>query len=418
MDKEITNPKGFNAEKLAGIAPALKAIVDAGDLSGFVTLSYRRGDVGQLNVIGKRNIEENLPMTRDTLFRIASMTKPVTSVAALMLMEEGKFKLDDPITKWAPEFSNMRVLKNADGPLDETVPAARAITFDDIFTHRSGLAYGFSSMGPIAHEYQRVLGDVLNNNMTSDTWMKAISTLPLLYQPGERFHYSHSTDVLGFLVERISGMPFRDFLIERLFKPLGMPDTDFYVPLDKRKRAAVVYRQDDKTGKLNPVPFKQYESAPNFCGGGGGLISTVDDYLKFARMLFNKGAFEGRRYLTPSTVELMCTNRLTPEQRAIPFLGAIPMWAGMGFGLGVSVIDAPDKLGFLGMGGVGSFGWPGAFGTWWQADPANDMILIYLIQNSMPLEPGAIANLAAGQRMGARLALPTFQRLTYDALSG
>ena len=417
MDKEITNPKGFNADKLGAVAPALKAIVDAGDLSGFVTLSYRRGEVGQLNVKGKRNIEENLPMTRDTLFRIASMTKPVTSVAALMLMEEGKFKLDDPITKWAPEFSNMRVLKTAEGPLDETVPAARAITFDDIFTHRSGLAYGFSSMGPIAHEYQRVLGDVLNNNMTSDTWMKAIATMPLLYQPGERFHYSHSTDVLGFLVERISGMPFRDFLIERLFKPLGMPDTDFFVPTAKRGRAAVVYRQDDKTGKLNPVPFKQYDTAPNFCGGGGGLISTVDDYLKFARMLFSKGEFEGKRYLKAGTVELMCTNRLTPEQRAIPFLGAIPMWAGMGFGLGVSVIDAPDKLGFLGMGGVGSFGWPGAFGTWWQADPANDMILIYLIQNSMPLEPGAIANLAAGQRMGARLALPTFQKLTYDALA-
>jgi CubicO group peptidase (beta-lactamase class C family) len=417
MDKEITNPKGFNQGKLGTVAPALKAIVDAGDLSGFVTLTFRRGEIAQLNILGKRNIEESLPMTRDTMFRIASMTKPVTSAAALMLLEEGKFKLDDPITKWAPEFSQMRVLKKAEAALDETVPAARAITFDDVFTHRSGLAYGFSSMGPIAHEYQRVLGDVLNGTMTSDTWMKALSTMPLLYQPGERFHYSHSTDVLGFLVERISGMPFRDFLIERLFKPLGMPDTDFFVPLEKRKRAAVVYRQDDKTGKLNPVPFKQYESAPNFCGGGGGLISTVDDYLKFARMLFNKGEFEGKRYLKSDTVALMCTNRLTPEQRAIPFLGAIPMWAGMGFGLGVSVIDAPEKLGFLGMGGVGSFGWPGAFGTWWQADPANDMITIYLIQNSMPLEPGAIANLAAGQRMGARLALPTFQKLTYDALA-
>ena len=417
MDKEITNPKGFNQDKLGAIAPALKAIVDAGDLSGFVTLTFRRGEIAQLNILGRRNIEENLPMTRDTLFRIASMTKPVTSVAALMLMEEGKFRLDDPITKWAPEFANMRVLKKADGPLDETVPAPRAITFDDIFTHRSGLAYGFSSLGPIAHEYQRVLGDVLNNNMTSDTWMKALSTMPLLYAPGERFHYSHSTDVLGFLVERISGMPFRDFLVERLFKPLGMPDTDFFVPQAKRGRAAVVYRQDDKTGKLNPVPFKQYDTAPNFCGGGGGLISTVDDYLKFARMLFNKGEFEGRRYLKRETVELMCTNRLTPEQRAIMFLGAIPMWAGMGFGLGVSVITDPDKLGVLGMGGVGAFGWPGAFGTWWQADPANDTIMIYLIQNSMPLEPGAIANLAAGQRMGARLALPTFQKLTYDAMA-
>jgi CubicO group peptidase (beta-lactamase class C family) len=139
--------------------------------------------------------------------------------------------------------------------------------------------------------------------------------------------------------------------------------------------------------------------------------------MRFCRMMLNKGELDGTRLVSATTVELMCTNRLTPQQRAIPFLGAIPMWDGMGFGLGVSVIDAPEKLGFLGMGGVGSFGWPGAFGTWWQADPANDLIMIYLIQNSIPLEPGAIANLAAGQRTGGRIALPMFQRLTYDALT-
>lgn len=416
MDKEAGSIAGLSTEELEKIPPALNAIVDAGDLSGFVTLVWRKGESAQLNMIGKRDIAQNLPMERDTLFRIASMTKPITSVAALMLWEQGKFHLDDPITKWAPEFESPRVLKKADGALSETYASPRPITMDDLFTHRSGLAYGFSSLGPVAHEYQRVLGDVLNNEMTTDAWMKALSTLPLLYPPGERFHYSHSTDVLGFIVGRIAQMSFRDFLIERIFKPLGMKDTDFFVPPEKRKRAAVVYRQDEATGKLNPVAFKQYDSPPAFCGGGGGLISTLDDYLKFARMMLNKGELEGRRYLKPETVSLMCTNRLTPEQRAIPFLGAIPMWAGMGFGLGVSVITDPDKLGFLGMGGVGAFGWPGAFGTWWQADPLNHMIMIYLIQNSMPLEPGAIAQLATGQRMGARLALPTFQRLTYGAL--
>jgi CubicO group peptidase (beta-lactamase class C family) len=417
MDKVVTNPKGFSAEGLAKIAPTLQPIADAGDLSGFVTLLFRHGEIAQINTIGHRDLEKKLPMERDSLFRIASMTKPVTSVAALMLLEEGKFRLDDPITRFAPEFKNMRVLKDAQGALDQTVPAAREITFDDIFTHRSGLAYGFSSLGPIAHEYQRVLGDVLNNDMTADVWMKALARMPLLYQPGERFHYSHATDVLGFLVGRIAGMPFRDFLVQRIFKPLGMVDTDFYVPKDKRARAAVVYRMNNEKNVLEPLPFKQYDAPPNFCGGGGGLISTVDDYLKFARMMLNKGELNGTRLLKPATIELMCTNRLTPAQRAIPFLGSIPMWEGMGFGLGVSVIDAPDKLGFLGMGGVGSFGWPGAFGTWWQADPANDLIMIYLIQNSMPLEPGALANLAAGQRMGGRLALPMFQRLTYEALT-
>ena len=417
MDKVVTNPKGFSSEGLGKIAPTLQPIVDAGDLSGFVTLIFRHGELAQLNTIGHRDIAKNLPMERDTLFRIASMTKPVTSIAALMLMEEGRFKLSDPIAKFAPEFKTMRVLKDPQGPLDQTVPAEREITFDDIFTHRSGLAYGFSSLGPIAHEYQRVLGDVLSHEGSPDEWMQKLSTLPLLYQPGERFHYSHSTDVLGFLVGRIAGMPFRDFLMQRIFKPLGMNDTDFYVAPEKRGRAAVVYRMNAEKNVLEPLPFKQYDSPPAFCGGGGGLISTADDYLQFARMMLGKGALNGTRLVSPATIELMCTDRLTPEQREIPFLGVIPMWAGMGFGLGVSVIDAPEKLGFLGMGGVGSFGWPGAFGTWWQADPANDLIMIYLIQNSMPLEPGALANLAAGQRMGGRLALPMFQRMTYDSLA-
>ncbi len=417
MDKVVTNPKGFSAEGLSKIAPTLQPIVEAGDLSGFVTLLFRRGEIAQLNTIGQRDIEKKLPMERDALFRIASMTKPVTSLAALMLMQEGKFKLEDSIAKFAPEFKKLRVLKDAQGPLDATVPAVREITFDDLFTHRSGLAYGFSSLGPIAHEYQRVLGDVLNSHMTPDDWMKRLASLPLLYQPGERFHYSHSTDVLGFLVGRIAGMPFRDFLMKRIFGPLGMSDTDFYVPPEKRGRAAVVYRLNEQKNVLEPVPFKQYDAPPDYCGGGGGLISTADDYFKFARMMLGRGELNGTRLVSSETVELMCTNRLTPAQRAIPFLGAIPMWDGMGFGLGVSVIDAPEKLGFLGMGGVGSFGWPGAFGTWWQADPVNELIMIYLIQNSMPLEPGALANLAAGQRMGGRLALPMFQRLTYEALA-
>jgi CubicO group peptidase (beta-lactamase class C family) len=417
MDKIVANPRGFSAEGLGKIAPTLTPIVESGDLSGFVTLLFRHGEIAQINTIGHRDIGKKLPMERDTLFRIASMTKPVTSIAALMLMEQGKFSLSDPISKFAPEFKSMRVLKDAEGPLDQTVPAHREITFDDIFTHRSGLAYGFSSLGPIAHEYQRVLGDVLSHEGSPDEWMRKLATLPLLYQPGERFHYSHSTDVLGFLVGRIAGMPFRDFLMQRIFKPLGMGDTDFYVPPEKRSRAAVVYRMNNEKNVLEPLPFRQYDAPPAFCGGGGGLISTADDYLKFARMMLNKGELNGTRLVTPATIELMCTNRLTPEQRAIPFLGSIPMWAGMGFGLGVSVIDAPENLGFLGMGGVGSFGWPGAFGTWWQADPANDLIMIYLIQNSMPLEPGALANLAAGQRMGGRLALPMFQRMTYEALA-
>src|SRR5581483_3447108 len=208
MDKISTRANGFTEAGLAAIPPALKAISDAGDLSGFVTLIERHGEIAQLNTIGQRDVQKHLPMTRDTLFRIASMTKPITSVAALMLMEEGKFKLDDPITKWAPEFKNARVLKRDDGPVSETVPAERDINFDDLFTHRSGLAYNFSADTPVSHEYQRVFGDVLNVNETPDGWMAKLASIPLVYQPGTRFHYSHSTDVLGFLVGRIAGVPF------------------------------------------------------------------------------------------------------------------------------------------------------------------------------------------------------------------
>jgi len=400
---------------LAGVEPALKSVVDSGDLSGAVTLVWRKGEELQFNAVGQRNIEAGLPMTRDTIFRIASMTKPITSVAVMMLLEEGKLALEDSITKWAPEFANMRVLKDPTGPLADTYPSPRDITIEDLLTHRAGLAYAFTSIGPIAHAHQKALGDVLNIDMTPDAWMKALASLPLSYPPGERFHYSHATDVLGFIVGRIGGKGFRHFLMERIFGPLGMVDTDFYVPPDKRGRAAVVYRLDEAQGKLEPVAFKQYDAPPNFTGGGGSLVSTLDDYLSFARMMLNEGELDGRRYLKAETVRLMRTNRLTDAQRQIPFMG-IPFWLGQGFGLGLSVVTDPEKQAWMGAGSKGAFGWPGAFGTWWQASPEDGMILIYLIQNSMPLGPEAAAQLATGQRMAARAALPVFQKQAYAAI--
>lgn len=406
---------GFNPQGLAAIPPALQNIVDAGDLSGFVTLLWRKGEVAQVNTLGFRDVEAGLPMTRDTLFRIASMTKPITSVAALMLIEEGKLKLDDPITRWLPEFKDLKVLKSATGPLEETYPAPRDITVDDLMTHRSGLAYGFTSVGPIAHAYEKVLGSPLLVPYTADEWLTRLGSLPLSYPPGERFHYSHATEVLGFLVGRVAGVPYRDFIMERILKPLGMTDTDFWCPPEKRDRMAKLYRIDPKTDKLQDVSFPHSDGPPPFCAGGGGLISTADDYLQFARMLLNKGELDGKRYLKAETVELMATNRLTDAQRQVPFMG-IPFWLGQGFGLGLSVITDPEKQAWMGAGSEGSFGWPGAFGTWWQGDPKEDMVMLYLIQNSMPLGPEAASQLATGQRMGARAALPVFQKMTYAAL--
>lgn len=406
---------GLSDEVLANIPKHLQGVVDAGDLSGFVTLTWRRGEIVQLNTLGWRDVAAKAPMTRDTMFRIASMTKPVTSVAALMLLEEGKLKLDDPITKWAPEFANMKVLKDPTGPLDEVYDAPRDITIEDLMTHRSGLAYGFTSVGPIAHAYEKALGSPLANPHGPDQWMEKLASLPLSYAPGERFHYSHATDVLGFLVGRIAGLPFRDFLMQRIFAPLGMVDTDFWCPPEKRDRMAHLYRLDEANDRLEDVSFPHEDQAPHFCGGGGGLISTADDYLKFARAMLNKGELDGVRLIREDTHALMTANRLTPEQRAIPFMG-IPFWMGQGFGLGVSMITDPEKQAWMGAGSQGAYGWPGAFGTWWQADPEEDMVMIYLIQNSMPLGPEAASQLATGQRLGGRAALPVFQKLTYAAL--
>ena len=417
MDGEqmIRPDTGMSADALAQIPLSLQAVVEAGDLSGFVTLIWRKGEIVQINTVGHRDVAAGKPMTRDTLFRIASMTKPVTSVAALMLMEDGKLRLDDPITRWAPEFSGMKVLKSPTGPLDEVYDAPREITIDDLMTHRSGLAYGFTSIGPIAHAYEAALGSPLINPHAPDEWMARLAQLPLSFPPGERFHYSHATDVLGFIIGRITGTTFQDFLQQRIFGPLGMVDTDFWCPPEKRARMARLYRIDPETDKLEDVSFPDLDAQPAFCGGGGGLISTADDYLKFARLMLNKGELDGVRLIREDTHALMTANRLTPAQREVPFMG-IPFWLGQGFGLGVSVITDPEKQAWMGAGSEGAFGWPGAFGTWWQADPAEDMVLIYLIQNSMPLGPEAAAQLATGQRMGGRVALPVFQKQAYAAL--
>ncbi|MEO7027060.1 MAG: serine hydrolase domain-containing protein [Caulobacteraceae bacterium] len=413
--KGAVNPAGFDPVVLARAPTIVRSVIDSGDLSGAVTLVWRGGEIAQISAMGMADIARSRPMTRDTLFRIASMTKPVTSVLALMLWRAGAFSLDDPISRWAPEFSDMRVLRDPAGPLDDTYPAARPITIEDLLTHRAGLAYGFTSLGPIARAHEAALGDVLATDMDPDGWMAAIASLPLSFPPGERFHYGHATDVLGFLMQRIAGRPFRDLLIERIFRPLGMVDTDFYIPAEKRERAATVYRFDQASESLAPLRFAKLDAPPRFCGGGGGLISTADDYLTFARVLLGGGAVDGVRLLDAEAVGMMRTNRLTEAQRAIDFLG-IPFWQGQGFGLGLSMITDPKKQSWMGAGSAGAFGWPGAFGTWWQADPAQEMILLYLVQNSTPLGPDAAAQLATGQRMGARVALPMWQKQVYGAL--
>jgi CubicO group peptidase (beta-lactamase class C family) len=336
----------------------------------------------------------------------------VTVAAAMTLVEEGKLALTDPVAKWLPELSDMRVLTDPRGPLDKTGPARRPITIDDLMTHRSGLAYAFSVLGPLGRAYGR-----MSFRQDQDRWLAELAKLPLAHQPGDRLTYSHGTDVLGIAISRIEGKSLSEVLSERIFGPLGMPDTGFSVGTAGRRRAATMYKLDEENVLRHDVMGPAPITDPPFCTGGAGLWSTGDDYLRFARMLLEGGSLDGVRVLSEDTVRLMRTDRLTDEQKQHPFLGA-PFWVGRGFGLNLSVVTDPAKSRQLfGPGGLGTFSWPGAYGTWWQADPSADLILIYLIQN-LPDMSGDVAAAVAGNTSLAKLqsAQPKFVRRTYQAL--
>lgn len=408
--------RGLDPAKLATVRSALQGFVDRGELSGIVTLSSLKGEVVETSAIGWSDIESRTPMRPDTLFRIASMTKPITSVAALMLVEEGRLALSDPISRWIPELADPVVLRDAAGPLHDVSPAVRAITVEDLLTHRSGIAYAPFSEGPLKQAYETALGDPGMNRLTSDQWLAALGSLPLAHQPGDRFHYGHSSDVLGFLIGRVEGRPFRQVLAERVFAPLGMADTNFWLPPEKRSRLASLYAFEEASGTLAKLDLEMYDEPPSYTPGGGGLISSAPDYHRFARMLLEGGSLNGVRLLRPETVRLMQTNRLTPAQRRVPFVG-MDLWTKSGFGLGVAItedlVDNPYSCG-----APGSITWPGVFGTWWQADPVNDLIMIYLIQHQVPVSANSGSTIATGQGAAGRRALPVYQRGIYDALRG
>ncbi|HEY6620394.1 MAG TPA: serine hydrolase domain-containing protein, partial [Steroidobacteraceae bacterium] len=364
-------------------APAQHAVA-SGDIPGVVCLVWRRGELLQVDSAGLRNIEARLPVERSTIFRIASMSKPVTTVAAMILMERGVWQLEDPITKWAPEFAAMQVLRRPDGPLQDTYPAPRAITIEDLMTHRAGLAYSFTARGPLAQALKDRFGFEFDSARTPDDWMQTLAALPLSYVPGERFNYSHATDLLGVIIGRATGLGTRAAMQQLVFDPLSMVDTDFWIPPEKRDRAAVLYRSPAPGNFLAvDLPGFMDQAPPSFCAGGQGLVSTADDYLAFARMLLQGGEFDGARVLSEESVRLMSTNRLTPAQRRNLQFG-IPFFTGQGFGLGLSVIDDAKRNAWLGAGEPGAFGWPGLFGGWWQADPAQQSVMVWLQQTLPP----------------------------------
>jgi len=395
------------------IEHAIRPVVEAGELAGAAALVWRKGAVLQTAAVGRRDLVSGLPVERDTIFRIASLTKPVTSVAALMLMDEGRFDLDDPITGCAPELACMRVLRDPNGPLDQTDEATRPITFRDLLTHRSGLTYGDFHRGPIARAHAETLGATIDNPLTPDAWIARLAALPLIDHPGAGFHYGHSTDLLGFLIARLDGAPLSAVLDRRVLTPLAMRDTGFTVPPQKRDRCAGLcgFDNEGRLTALDAAPGRQaLDQRPDgmtFESGGQGLWSTLDDYLAFARMLIGDTP-TGADLLRPETRAMMTSNQLTPEQRAMTRMFGRPIFAaGHGYGMGVAVVMEPEQADPLqGRGGVGTIGWPGAYGGWWQADPNDGSVLMFLAHNMVELQ-----QMARGIGLGVWSAIATFHEI-------
>ena len=391
------------------IEEVLNRSVEAGELAGAAAVIWRDGYVAETATVGRRDLRTGLPVERDTIFRIASMTKPMTTVVALMLHEEGRFDLDEPITNCAPEFARMRVLRDSEGALDRTDDAARPITFRDLLTHRSGLTYGDFHRGPIASAHEEMLGPQIDSPLTPDEWIGRLAALPLIDQPGAGFHYGLSTDLLGFLVARLDGARLGEVLARRLFKPLGMRDTAFVVPDAQRHRRAGLcgFDHEGRLTALSCAPgghaLDERPDGMTFESGGQGLWSTLDDYLAFARMLIGDG--DGAPLLRRQTLAMITSNQLTAEQRATARLLGLPVFAtGHGYGMGVAVVLEPEHANPLRCrGSVGTLGWPGAYGSWWQADPGDRSVLIFLAHNMVEL-----GQMAQGVGLGVWSAISSF----------
>jgi CubicO group peptidase (beta-lactamase class C family) len=372
---------GLSATRLSALTNAMQGYVERGEVAGVVSMVWRRGEIGYFEALGLRDEAMQMPMERDTLFRVASMTKPVTSAAILMLIEEDRLAFDTPISLWLPELAARRVLRDPAGPLDDTEPAKAPLTVLDLLTHRAGFAYHFTSTGPLAEAYAAAFNG-FEAHGDNGAWLARIAGLPLMFQPGSRWHYGIATDVLGVLIERVSGMPLGEFFRTRIFEPLGMRDTAFWVPDAQLPRLATAYGVEPGTQRRvveDHPSASRWADPARFQSGGGGLVSTALDYLQFAQLLLGRGRVGETRLLSHRSVDLMRSNFLTRDQRRLPAFGHV-LWAGQGFGLGLSVVDDPAQQLALGYRSLGSFGWPGAYGTSWFADPVEELIGLMLIQ--------------------------------------
>jgi CubicO group peptidase (beta-lactamase class C family) len=377
----ISTPSGFSAAGLAGIEQMMASYIVAGKSAGILTLVSRHGKIEQLCCRGHADIASATALREDTIFRIYSMTKPITSVALMSLMEEGRFELDDAAKRWIPALGNLEVY--AQGKIES------AITIRQLLTHTAGFSYGFE---PDKYPVDELYAEVWRNRIQDQTLeqlMRTLLRLPLLAQPGSLWHYSIATDICGYLVELISGMPLGDYLQKVIFDPLQMVDTGFEVPAGKIERFATLYgyTENDALAQLETNDKSPFISAISgipvrLHSGGGGLVSTAPDYLRFAQMMLNRGELEGRRIIKPETVALMTRNHVAEKLLPLSFNGIAPgQFSGYGFGLGYCINMDPANTGAAGS--RGDFGWGGMADTYCWVDPQQQMIAI-LMQQYLP----------------------------------
>lgn len=373
---------GFDEARLERMREVMQGHVDSGLVPGLVSLVSRRGET-HVDALGETAYEDGAPMERDTIFRIASVTKPIVAAAAMILVEECVLRLDDPVDALLPELANRQVLRTPESELDDTVPANRPITLRDLLTFRLGYGAIFTAEPtPIVQASQDagVAPGPFMPNVPNDELMAAYGSLPLYHQPGEQWLYNSGADILGVLIARATDMSLSAFLQERIFEPLGMKDTGFFVPAGKLDRLANSYWTNFETGEyevFDPVVGGRFASPPTFESGAGGLVSTVDDLLAFGEMMLNNGVFGEQRLLSRPSVELMTTDHITPEQKAVSVFFPETFWDNRGWGFGVSVMTRRDNL----QDTPGRFGWDGGYGTSWYVDPKEQMIGILMTQH-------------------------------------
>jgi CubicO group peptidase (beta-lactamase class C family) len=359
---------GLSAARLARLGAVMQGEIDRGRLPGAVALIARRGRIGYFESFGRRDPSTDEPMAKDAIFRIYSMTKPITSVAAMMLWEEGRFLLSDPVSQYLPDFADLQVAVERGGII-ERVPVTRPVTIQDLLRHTSGLTYEFRGADAVHKMYMSA--KVYSRTQSSADQVATLGKLPLLHQPGTRWEYSRSTDVVGRLIEVLSGLPLSVYFERHILTPLGMVDTAFHVAPNHHSRLAQAYSKDPQSG--SPVQLLEVRDPPNFESGGGGLVSTASDYARFLQMLISGGTFGGRRYLSRKTVELMVADHLGPMSAS-----SDPLLQGHGFGLGFAV---RLHAGIAGVpGSIGQYFWGGLAGTTFWVDPAEQLFALLLIQ--------------------------------------